>query len=450
MAAKANGRTLSLRLRLTALSVTAAVVVLSMTAWFAYRDLGGELSDAITEELTIRVDDLAEGVHSGTTPPGAALVTAQTVNRDGAVLSPSGARPLLTSDEAARAAEGQIVVDRAVPDIGGDARLLARPIGGTRSDPIIGVAATSTQSVTRARERILLILLVAGPFLTAAVALAAWLVTGAALRPVRRMAGEAATITPADAGRRLRVPRSDDEIAELARTLNAMLDRIETAIAHERGFIDDAAHELRTPIAVLRGELELALQVRDDPEAVAEGLASALEETDRLTRLAHDLLTLARADAGQLLPGDAQTELLAASRASVRRLPTRDGVTVEVHGDPAEVRGDPEWIDHIVTNLVGNACRHARGRVAVTVRAAAESGRLEVADDGPGFPAELVDRAFDRFVRADGERGTGDGAGLGLAIVASLAHAVGGEVDADNGPPLGGARVEVTLPRAAV
>ncbi|HYJ66874.1 MAG TPA: ATP-binding protein [Nocardioidaceae bacterium] len=448
MGAGTGGRALSLRLRLTALSATAAIVVLSTTAWFAYRDLGGELSDAITEELTIRVDDLAEGVQSGTTPPGAALVTAQTVNRDGVVLSPTGARPLLTADETARAAEGQIVVDRAVPEIGGDARLLARPIGGSRTDPIIGVAATSTQPVTRARERILVILAVAGPLLTAAVALAAWLVTGAALRPVRRMAGEAATITAAEAGRRLPVPRSDDEIAQLARTLNAMLDRIETAMAHERGFIDDAAHELRTPIAVLRGELELALQVRDDPEAVAEGLVSALEETDRLTRLAHDLLTLARADAGQMLTGEAHTELFAASRASVRRLPTHHGITVEVRGDATEVRGDPEWIDHIVTNLIGNACRHARSRVTVTVGAAAGSGRLEVADDGPGLPPELLDRAFDRFTRADGERGTGDGAGLGLAIVASLAHAVGGDVGVDNGRPLGGARVEVTLPIA--
>jgi signal transduction histidine kinase len=435
----------SLRARLSALTATGAIVVLGVTALIIYRDLSAQLSDAITEELTIRVDDLAKGVQSGLTPPGSALVTAQTISADGEVIAPAGAQPLLTKAELARAAEGQIVIDRAVPAIGGDARLLARPISGSGRDVVVGVAATSTKPLSRARERSILLLAIAGPILTAAVAVAAWVVTGAALRPVRRMAGEAATISAAEPGRRLPQPRSDDEIAELARTLNAMLDRIETAITHERAFIDDAAHELRTPIAVLRGELELTTHERDDPDAVARGLASALEETDRLARLAQDLLTLARADAGQLAPGDARTELLAAVRAGVRRLPRLDSVDIEIRGEPTYVRGDQEWLEHIVGNLVGNACRHARGRVVVTVTSVDGHARLEVADDGAGFSSELLPRVFDRFARSDSERGSGGGAGLGLAIVASIAHAVGGRVSAANGPPLGGARVDVDL-----
>jgi two-component system OmpR family sensor kinase len=435
----------SLRARLTALTATGAIVVLGVTALVVYRDLSAQLSDAITEELTIRVDDLAKGVENGGTQPGSALVASQTISVEGEVLSPAGAEPLLTPDELARAAQGQIVVDRAVPAIGGDARLLARPISGSGRDTVVGVAATSTKPLSRARERSLLILAVGGPLLTAAVALAAWVVTGAALRPVRRMAGEAATISAAEPGRRLPEPPSDDEIAELARTLNAMLYRIETAIGHERAFIDDAAHELRTPIAVLRGELELTTHERDDPEAVASGLASALEETDRLARLAQDLLTLARADAGQLAPGDARTELLTAVRAGVRRVPHPDGVVVEVHGEPTYVRGDSEWLDHIVGNLVANAGRHARHRVAVTVGTVDGRARLEVADDGSGIDPELLPRAFDRFARADSRRGSGGGAGLGLAIVASIAHALGGTVSAANGPPLGGARIAVDL-----
>jgi two-component system, OmpR family, sensor kinase len=441
-------RPLSLRARLTSLAAFGAVVVLGVTALFVYRDLSGELSDAITEELTIRVDDLARGIDNGSTTPGSALVTTQAVDRDGDVISPAGATPLLTADELDRAVQGQIVVDRSVPALGGEARLLARPISASGSDVVVGVAATRTAPLDRARERSLLILGIAGPLLTAAVAIAAWAVTGAALRPVRRMTTEAATISAAQAGRRLPEPRGDDEIAQLARMLNAMLDRIETAISHERAFIDDAAHELRSPIAVLRGELELMTAERDDPDAVADGLTSALEETDRLARLAQNLLTLARADAGQLVPGDARTELLAAARDSVRRFPGHDGVRIDVRGEPVEIRGDAEWVGHIVTNLLANAARHATSRVVITVSSAGEHGRLEIADDGPGFPPELLPSAFDRFARSDSQRGpAGGGAGLGLAIVASITQALGGTVRAGGGPPDGGARVTVELPR---
>jgi signal transduction histidine kinase len=250
-------------------------------------------------------------------------------------------------------------------------------------------------------------------------------------------------------GRRLAQPPGDDEIAELGRTLNAMLARIETTIAHERAFIDDAAHELRSPLAVLRGELELTADDPQDAEAVAQGVASALEEADRLARLTEDLLTLARADAGQLYPGEATTELLGAAEECLRRLPHRDDVRVEASGEPVIVRGDATWIHQIVTNLVVNAERYARSRIVVTTARHAELALLVVADDGPGFPPALLEQAFDRFSRGDGARTrSGGGAGLGLAIVSSLADAVGGTVRASNGPPLGGACVEVEVQQA--
>ena len=253
----------------------------------------------------------------------------------------------------------------------------------------------------------------------------------------------------AESGRRLAQPPGEDEIAELGRTLNAMLARIETTIAHERAFIDDAAHELRSPIAVLRGGLELTAHAPGDAEAVAGGLASALEETDRLTRLSEDLLTLARADAGELAPGDTTTDLLSAIHAGIRRLPHREEVSIEVHGEPFLVRGDQSWILQIVTNLVTNADRHATSQVVVTATRFGSHSRLTVSDDGAGFPPHLLPRAFDRFTRGDGARSRSrGGAGLGLAIVASLTHALGGTVTATNGPPLGGACVEVELPLA--
>jgi signal transduction histidine kinase len=264
------------------------------------------------------------------------------------------------------------------------------------------------------------------------------------------MASEAANISMTETGRRLPEPGGQDEIADLGRTLNGMLARIESTIAHERSFIDDAAHELRTPLAVLRGELELAAHDIDDREAVGRGLASALEETDRLSHLTQDLLTLARADAGQLVPGNATTELLSASRIVVRRITPRDDVAIEVHGEPTVVRGEPDWIQQIVSNLVANANRYAQSRIVVTTHRQGDHGTLVVADDGPGFPDDLLPRAFDRFARGDGARGRSDGgAGLGLAIIASLARALGGNVSATNGTSLSGGSIEVWLPLAA-
>lgn len=442
-------RHFSLRARLAVVTAAGAMVVLGAGALLLYRDLSNELSDAITEELAIRVDDLAIDYQDGQLTAGEGLVSTQAIDQNGDVISPPGVDRMLTTDELARASRGQIIVDRSVPGEGEHARLLARPINGPNDAMLVGVAAVSTDPLVNAHNRLTVVLAIAGPALAAAVAATAWVLAGAALRPVRQMASEAATITMAQAGRRLPQPAGDDEIAELGLTLNAMLARIEETINHERAFIDDAAHELRTPIAVLRGELELASHDPGDREAVAEGLASALEETDRLAHLTDDLLTLARADAGQLIPGDATTELLSATRAVVRRLPHRDNVRIEVRGEPTVIRGEQDWIHQIIMNLVANADRYAATRIVITAGRSDGHGTLRVADDGPGFPEELLPRVFDRFARGDGARGRSQGgAGLGLAIIASLAHALGGTVTATNAAPLDGACVEVELPLA--
>jgi signal transduction histidine kinase len=425
------------------------MAVLTLGALLLYWDLSGDLSESFANQLGIRVSDLAIDYEDGEVSADNGVVTAQVIYQNGDVFSPPGARPLLTTDELARASHEEILVDRDVPGVDRDGRIFARPIGGSDPNVVVGVAVVSTTALAQARDRLITVLAIAGPGLAALIGGTVWVLTGAALRPVRRMASEAATISMDQAGRRLPQPSGDDEIAELGRTLNAMLTRIEDTIARERAFIDDAAHELRTPIAVLRGELELAAQDLDEREPIAQGLASALEETDRLVRLTEGLLTLARADAGQLAPGDATTELLGATRAAVRRMPHRDEARIEVRGESTVVRGDEEWIRQIVTNLVGNANRYARTRVVVSVERVGGVGRLAVADDGPGFPEDLLPHAFDRFARGDRARGRSEGgAGLGLAIIASLARALGGTVHASNGGPLEGACVEVELPLA--
>jgi two-component system OmpR family sensor kinase len=440
-----------LRVRLAATAAVGAMIVLTVGAVILHATFDRELDGALTDELAIRVADLETDFrddHAVTAGPG--LLSTQAIRSGGDVVAPVGAVPMLTADELARAARGEIVVNRPVATVGDRARLLARPIGTTGSDVVVGVAATSTERLARSRERLAFVLIAAGPALTALIAGAAWLLTGAALRPVRRMAGEAATISMSEPGRRLPQPGGADEIAELGETLNGMLDRIEATLAHERAFIDDAAHELRSPLAVLRGELELAAQVVDDPDAVAEGLASALEETDRLSRLTQDLLTLARADAGQLIAGDATTDLLDVAHAVAGRIRHRDDVTIEVVGEPVVVCGDPAWVKQIVVNLVANANRYAVARVRVTVDDDEHDGLLVVNDDGGGFPPDLLPRAFDRFARGDEARGRAEGgAGLGLAITGSLARAMGGSVAAWNKGTLPGARVEVRLPLAS-
>ena len=283
-----------LRVRLAALVAVGATAVLTTAALALYHDVTSGLSDAITTELEVRLADLAADFDD---PAGAAAtqrpVVAQAVDTTGRVLVPAGATPLLTHAELAAALEGEVLVDLPVPGIGDDARVPARRLDDGRGDAVVGVTATTTAQLLHVRHRLVVVLLVGGTALTAAVALTGWVLAGAALRPVRRMAQPRETISMTAPGERLPVPPGGDEIAELGRTLNAMLVRIEATIAHERAFIDDASHELRTPLAVLRGELELATQ-DDDLDAVRQGLRSALEETDRLSRLSDNLLTLAR------------------------------------------------------------------------------------------------------------------------------------------------------------
>ena len=439
---------LSLRARLAILTAAGGALILTVGVLALYHDLTGEVSAAITTELRIRADDVAHDVEV----PGvvrARPVIAQVLTTTGETLFPPGAEPLLTAKEVAAATRHQLVVDGPIPGVGTHARLLARPVRTGRYGPVVVAAATTTEPLERARDRLRLILGVAGPALIATTALVAWLLARAALRPVRRMARDAATISLHERGRRLPEPPGRDEIAELGITLNQMLSRIEASIAHERAFIDDASHELRSPIAVARGELELAAQDLRDPvdlDAARAGVDSALEETNRLARITEDLLTLARVDAGQLPPGTAACDLLSAARAAADRLPGAAGI--EVRGAPVTVQADPIWIDRIFTNLITNAAHYARHRILVEVTRRDGLAVLVVADDGPGFPDLLLPRAFDRFVRGDGGRGARGGTGLGLAIVASLAGALGGQARATNGPPLGGARVEVILPAA--
>ena len=263
-------------------------------------------------------------------------------------------------------ASRRITIDRAVPGLGTDARLLAVP---ERTGPAtaVVVVGTSLETVRRAQDRLALILVVVGPTLITLLAMGGWLLAHAALRPVGRMTTEADTMSLAEPGRRLRQPPGDDEIARLGRTLNTMLERMEASFAREKAFVDDASHELRTPISILRGELELALAQPGSREDTERTLRSALEEAERLGRLAEDLLVLARSTSGDLPLRRDRVDVHAVVERVAGRLATKGPPVVEIEGDHVAVDADLLRVEQVATNLITNARRFALDRVLVTI-----------------------------------------------------------------------------------
>jgi two-component system OmpR family sensor kinase len=437
----------SLRLRLTFLAAAAAAVVLTVGALLLYGGLRSAIDNAVTTELRVRAQDVAADLDRGAPlPAGGGLIT-QVLTGDGRVLQPPGADPLPTSSEI-RAPGYELVFDRSIAGIGAHGRLLLQRINSQHSPTTLVAVAGSTAPIRAAQERLVIVLGAAGPAMVMAVAAMSWVLTGAALRPVSRMTSTAQTISLRHPDSRLPQPAGRDEIASLAGTLNAMLGRIADTMAHERAFIDDASHELRSPLAVLRGELELGrLELREgqDPARTRAVLDSALEETDRLVALTERLLVLARADAGRLVGASEPVALDDLVRRVLGRIRT-DRVDVQATVGDMSALADPVALEQLLANVIANAAAWASSRVQV--QAALEDGVMvvQVADDGPGFDTGILDRVFDRFSRADTTRARSDGTGLGLAIVAAIADALGGSVTARNGPPLGGAVVEIRLP----
>jgi signal transduction histidine kinase len=250
--------------------------------------------------------------------------------------------------------------------------------------------------------------------------------------------------------RRVPEPGSDDEIGRLARTMNAMLGRLQGTSLRQRQFVADASHELRSPVAAIRTDVEVALREGDRADWPAVGRAVLVEE-ERLERLLGDMLVLASDDERGAAP-PCEVDLVALVRAEAergRRVPVAVEVPDEVE-PPVTVAGSSDSLARVVANLVDNAARHARSRVQVAVAVdrsdAGRTVRLVVDDDGPGIPEADRERVFERFTRLDDARTRDDGgAGLGLAVVASIVARHGGRVRAE-AAPLGGARLVVELP----
>ena len=440
-------RGLGVRARLCALASGAALVALVIGGALLYRSVTATLSGALTEELRSHAQDVAAEIAAGAAPSLDTGVETQVLGAGVDDVAPGPEQALLDVAERSRAADGGLVVDRTAS--GRHLRIVAVPAptpGGRR----VVVVAGSTATIDATEHRLLDRLLLAGGVLVAFTAAAAWVVTGGALRPVRSMSRRAATLSTRDPDERLPMPPGHDEVAELGVTLNQMLDRIAEARARERTFIDDASHELRAPLAVVRGELELALleHPADLSDDVRRAVANALDETDRLVRLSDQLLVLARADAGVLAVEGSSSSLAEVVDRTVGRVGSHDVQVVVEDGDLA-VAIDELALEQVVTNLVANAASWASGAVLCECgRRGDRMARLRVSDDGPGFPPDYLAHAFQRFRRADPVRSrVGTSNGLGLAIAAAIVQAHGGQIALGNGAD-GGAWVEVRLPLA--
>ncbi|HEX3279080.1 MAG TPA: HAMP domain-containing sensor histidine kinase [Thermoleophilaceae bacterium] len=427
---------LPIRLRLTAAFAAATLIVLACTATFVYVRLRSDLNETVTSELTQRAAAVAASHDAAAGATGEPRENfAQLYGSGGRLLDSAGGprRRVLSHAELKRVRAGEeLLIERPVRGIDGTPRLLARRAGdgavvvgqslGDRDETLSGLVKSFA---------------VGGPIAVVLASLLGYGLATAGLRPVEAMRRRAREVSLSGGHDSLPLPEAHDEIRRLGETLNEMLERLRGSFERERRFVADASHELRTPVAVIKTELEAALRSGGpDP-----GLSTAAEECDRLAQLAEDLLVVARSGEGEL---------------PLRREPVDAGVLLEHvrerFADRAERAGrdlrveaaDAVWMDadalrveQALGNLVDNALRHGDGDVVLR----SAPGELTVSDTGTGFAPDFAGRAFERFARGDGARTRG-GTGLGLAIVKAIAEAHGGTAEIVPGP---GATVRISL-----
>jgi len=423
--------------------------VLAAVGLFVYHRVANELLGTVDQTLLGQArEELSTHRIDADTDGGATL--AQLYAQGGRLLAvvPPGLSPMLDRRQLLAARTRRLWLNEQLQLHG--RRSEWRVLALSRSNGRIAVVARSlaprAESLDHLRHELLIFL----PLALLATCCGGYALTAGALRPVEALRRRAEAVTAGEPAE-LPAPPSDDEIRRLAVTLNDMLARLHDAFEHERRFVADASHELRTPLALLQTELELALRRPRPREELEDALRSASEETQRLVRLAEDLLLIARADQGPLpiRTEDVEAEQLLADVA--RRFSTRARAHGrELRAEPSELRldVDPLRVEQALGNLVDNALTHGEGSIELRAVAAGERVELHVLDEGEGFSPEIRARAFDRFSRGDEAR-SGNGSGLGLSIVELVAHAHGGGADARNRPQ-GGADVWLSLPRSRV
>jgi two-component system, OmpR family, sensor kinase len=455
-----------IRLRLALLFALGTAVLVGVAGFVFAHQLSAGLVSSLDAGIRTRTDALARTLVSGPVPTAAADGTAsplassltQVIDSAGKVVAASGdagQAPFLTATQRRIASNGPLAATVTLTPAGDSAlagervRIRAVPVSVSGRTLVI-VAASSRETVDDATTRVRHAVTFGGPPVVALAGLAAWLVAGGALRPVERMRREVADISEHGAETSIDIPRTRDEIASLAATMNDVLGRLKAALDRERRFVADAGHELRTPLTILQGELELAARPGRTAADLRATVDSATVEVRRLTALAEDLLTV-----GRQSTTSPRTEPV--GLADLVRVATDGFATMAAEADVAfrldvdetvTAQGDAAQLRRLVDNLLDNALRYAPRGTEVAILVGRQPGNcavLEVRDQGPGFPSDFLPHAFERFRRADDARSQdGGGTGLGLAIVHEIVAVHGGRAVAANRPD-GGAVVRLEL-----
>ena len=473
----------SVRVRITLAAVLVTAVAVGTAGWLLVRSMEdtqlGELRGDINanlDEVVTRLEDGAgaQDAVDDASPMGVGLL--EITDEHGEVVASSvvqGGRTFLVTGSGERTPAGADVSGEPQTNVGGGEAPGPPPDGVRGSVALVGadgVMASPLERITRTvdtpagrltvtaaapvdqvarsvdalRERLWIGL----PALIALVAVVAWVLVGRALRPVDAMCAEVDEITGSTMHRRVPEPATGDEIGRLARTMNAMLARLDATATRQRRFVSDASHELRSPVAAIRTSLEVARRTpeRADWPAVAD---TALAEEARLEALLDDMLLLAAQDENGSDPIHPKPVNLTALATAEARRPRRVPVDV-IHwpadGEPLEVAALEGQLAHAVSNLVDNAARYATSVVQITLSSFDDTVRIVVDDDGPGIPSADRERIFERFTRLDDSRARPQGgSGLGLAVVRAIVSRHRGQIRIEDSP-LGGARVVVELP----
>ncbi|MGH2596495.1 MAG: sensor histidine kinase [Actinomycetota bacterium] len=442
---------LPIRSRLTLLYVGVLAVILVAFGAFLFLRLKSDLLGALDDSLSSRAAQISLGYQgqgqsefqdvSDASLRGLAIgeSAAQIISTSGGIEDSTGdpvsERSMISPTALARAGGGQRV--RASVALGSDGeefRVLAIALSHAPGSAVL-VVATSLEEMTASVHRLLVLILAGIPIALLAAGLGGWLLAGRALQPMARMTREAEEIGADRPDERIEVPRTADELQRLARTLNAMLDRLQGAVETQRRFVADASHDLRTPLTVMLSELDVGLEVADlSAFSAREMLASNREEIQRMAHMVDDLLTLAAVDEGhlELVTAPIQLRELALHVVDeLRPLAAAAGVHVRIQGAGVRLDGDRERLKQVLANLVDNAVRYSDRSADVRVSLWEVSGEVgfTVTDTGPGIPPAAIPHLFDRFFRVDPARSsTRRGSGLGLAICRDLVAAHGGRI----------------------
>lgn len=449
---------LPIRLRLTLAFMAAMTVVLLAGGLVLHKRLSATLTDQVDERLRTRAAVIADALGRATATaairsdaPTDEDSFAQIVSDDGRLVAASGGTGRVSI--APGPAEGAPrYEERRVVEADGDsepARIVSLAVR-SGDGPVILVIGESLTDRRDALDGLTRQLAILGPAALAIASLLGYLVAGGALRPVDAMRRRAEEIGPQTSGDRLPLPPARDEVRRLGETLNAMLARLDEAIARERRFVADAGHELRTPLALLQAELELAERRPRNADELTASLHSAREEVERLSLLAEDLLDLAAAESGGA-PLDVREialgEVLEAVAQRFAGRAERAGRNIHVAA-PSVIRltADRGRLERAVANLVDNALHHGGGEVTIATSVRGDRVVISVADRGTGIPTSVASHVFEPFTSSPGVGGR-RGSGLGLAIVRAVAEAHGGSVRAGSSP-VGGAVVSIEIPVA--